>query len=175
MLGSYQTGWDKGLYSIEGGIPMELLFGKTSAVDCVEAIWWYCAFSHEWFNYIPSTGASSGSPYFRDGVGYWIKAEKECTLEISGVVMENAPFTPPEYPIAPSWNLLGFTGSVGRQTQTYLQSLTLGCDYQFYGPIWVWCARTQSWMYDPDYLYPTYGFWMYYKCNSILGEPTLAP
>jgi hypothetical protein len=64
------------------GIPMDLLFGRTSATTCIEAVWWYCDTS--WHHYVPTVDAQ-GSDYFHDGVGYWIKAEKPCTLEISGV------------------------------------------------------------------------------------------
>jgi hypothetical protein len=155
------------------GIPMEYLFGETSAQDCIEAIWWYEA--GQWGYFIPATGGVSGNSFFRDGIGYWFKAEKECTLEISGVVMENAPFTPPEYPIYPSWNLLGFTGVNGLPTEDYLQSLSLGDDFSFYGPIWMYNAHYGMWVRNPDMLYPTYGFWLYYKYNTLLPNPTLAP
>jgi hypothetical protein len=154
------------------GIPMDLLFGKTSATDCIEAIWWYCAGTKTWYNYIP--GVSNPDAYFKDGVGYWIKAEKPCTLEISGVIMENAPFTPPEYPVGPSWNLMGFTSIYRMTADDYLESLSVG-PYEFYGPIWLYNAYNGVWTRNPSVIYPTQAFWMYYKANSFLTLPTLAP
>ncbi len=153
------------------GIPMELLFGATSAQDCIEIIWWYEA--GQWGYFIPATGGVRGNAFFRDGLGYWIKAEKECTLEISGVVMENAPFTPPEYPVYPSWNLVGFTGIERLETEDYLQSLSLG-NWEFWGPVWTYTARGGYWTRNPGILYPTYGFWMYYKGGDEIA-PFLAP
>jgi hypothetical protein len=152
------------------GIPMEILFGKTSATDCIEAIWWY---DGTWDTYIP--GVTGPGKFFKDGVGYWVKAEKPCTIEISGVIMENAPFIPPEYPIIPSWNLMGFTSIGPMLTSDYLESLSIGDNWEFYGPIWTYNAAIGSWTRNPSMLWPTNAFWMYYKDNSILVNPTLAP
>jgi hypothetical protein len=177
MFGSDQYDLGDGILS---GIPMELLFGKTSATDCIEAIWWYCAFSETWYSYIPTVNdPPADSAYFRDGVGYWIKAEKPCTLEISGVMMENAPFVPAEYPVNHSWNLMGFTSIVPLKTEDYLESLATGPGTypsgsiaSAVGPIWVYDAPTRSWTRNPDTLWPTQGFWMNYK---LPGSADLAP
>jgi hypothetical protein len=154
------------------GIPMDLLFGNTSAIDCIEAIWWYDNVGKVWSYYIPETGAGAG--FFKDGIGYWIKAEKPCTLEISGVEMENAPFTPPEYPVAASWNLMGVTSIRGIDTSEYLEALSVG-DLKFWGPVWVYYAKWGKWVRNPAMFWPTEAFWMYYKDNSLLTAPTLAP
>jgi len=94
------------------GIPFALLFNMTSASETIEAIWYYKAGAESWAYYIPGVSADTGiteDATFKDGRGYWIKAEKSCTLELSGVQMENAPFVSPEYDVFHSWNLLGFT------------------------------------------------------------------
>jgi hypothetical protein len=166
-------------YDLGPGIPMEELFGYTSACDTIEAIWWYDAASRIWNHYIPTVdGKTPQGKYFRDGVGYWIKAEKPCTLELSGVMMENAPFVPAEYRVYHSWNLMGFTSLVPMKTEDYLESLATGPGTypsgsiaSCVGPIWVWDAITRTWQRNPDTLWPTQGFWMNYKS----GNADLAP
>jgi hypothetical protein len=160
MLGTAQ-------YQLGAGIPMDLLFGYTSATDTIEAIWWY---DGTWHVYIP--GVPDPTAFFTDGVGYWIKAEKACTLELSGVAMENAPFAPHEYHLRHSWNLIGFTSiEHGMPTDQYLESLatdTRASDSiaSAVGPIWVYDAPSRSWTRDPAMLWPTHGYWMNYKLAS---------
>jgi hypothetical protein len=141
------------------GIPMELLFGMTSATDTIEAIWWYDANTKKWNHYVPSVdGTTPQGKFFEDGVGYWIKAEKPCTLEISGVMMENAPFVPAEYPVYHSWNLMGFTSIVPMDTADYLESIAGSA-----GPIWTYNAQWRVWIRNPAMLWPTNAFWMNYQ------------
>lgn len=170
LCSEYATGWPH--FGIDMGIPMELLFGYTSAQDCIEAIWWYDANMKSWDNYIP--GVTGPGKYFKDGVGYWIKAEKACTIEISGVVMENGPFTPPEYDVYASWNLMGFTSDVPLETDDYLEALRLG-DLKLYGPIWTYDAKNGKWTRNPDMLYPAQGFWMNYKNYDDFNNPAISP
>jgi hypothetical protein len=163
-------------YDGQMGIPMSLLFGKTSATDTICAIWWYDAESG-WQKYIPSMGESQPDAMFRDGIGYWFKVEKPCTLELSGVMMENAPFLPAEYPVHHSWNLMGVTSVYPIATADYLESLatdTYRSDSiaSAVGPIWVWNAQYRVWSRDPAWLWPTQGFWMNYK---LPGTAFLAP
>jgi hypothetical protein len=157
------------------GIPMSLLFGNTSATTCIEAVWWYCAWGG-WFYYIPKTGYSNvANPCFTDGVGYWIKAEKPCTLEISGVSMENAPFTPSVYPLkAQSWNLMGVTSITAMSIKDYLESINSGdpAYISAAGPVWIYDARWQAWARNPTLLYPTLGFWIY---NKVPADLYIAP
>jgi hypothetical protein len=153
------------------GIPMELLFGKTSATDTIEAIWWFNE-SGMWETYIP--GVTTGKN-FTDGIGYWVKAEKPCTLEISGVEMENAPFTPPEYPVRESWNLMGVTSIRGVLIDDYLQCLSAG-NVKLYGAVWVYYSYSGTWIRNPPWgLWPGEAFWVYYKANDVLDNPTIAP
>lgn len=154
------------------GIPMSLLFGNTSATTCIEAVWWYDSLG-TWHHYIP--GVDGAGDYFTDGVGYWIKAEKTCTLEISGVLMENGPFTPPTYTLtAQSWNLMGVTSINAMSTKDYLESINSG-DPSYIsaaGPVWVYDARWGVWYRNPTLLYPTLGFWIY---NKVPADLYLAP
>jgi hypothetical protein len=165
-----------------GGIPMKELFGTSGARDAIEAVWWWDASALAWYNYIPATGATTSptAPIFTDGVGYWIKAEKPCVLEISGVAMENAPFLPAEYTVYPSWNLMGFTSIAPMNTVDYLESLatgntagTLGLNLaSAVGPIWTYDAQARAWVRDPGMLWPTNAFWMNYKLS---GTANLSP
>lgn len=162
------------------GIPMSYLFGATSATDCIEAIWWYDAEFGFWHIYVPGLGSwvfdgtlgghYIGEAWFSDGIGYWIKAEKPCTLELSGVAMENAWFTPPEYPVWHSWNLMGFTSINPMFTDQYLESLSTdtyksASIASAVGPIWTFNAQAGVWERDPAMLFPTNGFWMNYKLD----------
>lgn len=150
------------------GIPMSLLFGMTSATDCIEAVWWYCAWTG-WHHYVPGVDTEG---YFTDGVGYWIYAEKPCTLEISGVLMENAPFTPSVYPLkANSWNLMGVTSLNGISTKDYLESVNSGDPgyMSAAGPVWVYNAQYGFWLRNPSWgLWPTQAFWIYNKVPATL-------
>jgi hypothetical protein len=152
------------------GIPMNLLFGNTSATTCIEAVWWYCAFASKWYHYVP--GVDGAGSYFTDGVGYWIKAEKPCTLEISGVLMENAPFTPSVYPLkANSWNLMGVTSLTGISIKDYLESVNSGdpAYMSAAGPVWVYNAKYGYWARNPSWgLWPTEAFWIYNKVPATL-------
>jgi hypothetical protein len=164
---------------IGSGIPMSLLFGATDSQN-IEMVWWYCDGS--WGYYIPSTGVSEGTPVFTDGVGYWIMCDKPCTLEISGVNMQNAPFTPPggvtggaAYELLNQrWSLVGVTSITGIPNyEDYLES-TLGGPYSVtIGPIWVWYASADVWVRDPPWgLWPGQAFWVY---NSLTIPQYLAP
>jgi len=155
-----------------GGIPMASLFGTTEAKDAIEAVWWYNNVTGKWADFIPS--APVGTPSFEDGVGYWIKAEKPCVIELSGVAMENAPFAPGEYLVSQSWNLVGFTSIYPMNTVDYLESLatgntagTLGANLaSAVGPIWTYNAQFRIWTRDPGMLWPTNAFWMNSKLTA---------
>jgi hypothetical protein len=142
------------------GIPMSLLFGNTSATTCIEAIWWYNG--SDWFHYIP--GVDGSDQYFTDGVGYWIYAEKPCTLEISGVFMDNAPFTPPTYTLAEdSWNLMGVTSLTGISIEDYTWAS---------GPVWVYQAQYGTWYRNPSWgLWPGQAFWIYNAGSADVIAP----
>jgi hypothetical protein len=146
LCNTYMSGYPDGAE----GIPMSLLFGNTSATTCIEAIWWYQGGA--WDHYIP--GVDGTDQYFTDGVGYWIKAEKPCTLEISGVLMENAPFTPPLYTLtAESWNLMGVTSLTGISLTDYCGDAR---------PVWVYQAQYGTWYRNPSWgLWPGQAFWVY--------------
>lgn len=164
------------------GIPMKELFGTSGALDAIEAVWWYDSSVPIWYYYIPATGETNypTAPTFQDGVGYWIKAEKPCVLEISGVAMENAPFLPAEYKVHSSWNLMGFTSINPLTTADYLESLATGGDNgvmganlaSAVGPIWTYNAQFRGWIRDPNMLWPTNAFWMNYKLG---GTAALSP
>jgi hypothetical protein len=155
------------------GIPMSLLFGNTSATTCIEAVWWYDS-GGTWHHYIP--GVDGSTDYFTDGVGYWIKAEKPCTLEISGVLMENGPFTPPTYKLtAQSWNLVGVTSIYGISIKDYLESVNSGdpAYMSAAGPVWVYQAKYGTWYRNPSWgLWPGQAFWIY---NKVPADLYIAP
>lgn len=161
--------------SYNEGIPFELLFNYTSARDCIEAIWWYDAYTG-WSHYVPGVDTGIGD-YFTDGVGYWIYCEKPCTLEISGVRMENGPFTPPTYTLkANSWNLVGFTSITPMSINDYLESVNSGATSGYMsaaGPVWTYYAYDGRWYRNPSWgLYPGYGFWIY---NKVPADLYIAP
>jgi hypothetical protein len=159
----YNTGIDN------KGIPMDLLFSETAAVDNIEAVWWYDGI---WHVYIP--GQLDPTAYFRDGVGYWIKAEKPATLEISGVWMENGPFTPPTYNLnANAWNLMGVTSLNGITVTDYLSSISGSQYIQGAGPVWVYYAHDGRWVRNPSWgLWPGEAFWVY---NKLPTPENIAP
>jgi hypothetical protein len=160
------------------GIPMDKLFSETDGVGCIEAVWWLdppdaSGDPQMWHVYVPGVTADDGA-YFRDGVGYWIKAEKPCTLEFSGVWLENGPFTPPLYTLyANSWNLMGVTSLTGINITDYLSSVDGSSYIQGAGPVWVYHASTGQWVRNPpEGLWPGEGFWVY---NKLLTNEYIAP
>ena len=100
-----------------------------------------------------------------DGCGYWVKAEKPCTLVISGTTMDQYdPDTgfglPPIYPMAMGWNLAGVTSTTPIDTADYLESLkNLGLGEKLWGPVWVY--REGRWYRNPSKLSPTEGLWLF--------------
>ena len=154
------------------GIPMSLLFGNTSATTCIEVVWWYSAWTG-WHSYVP--GVDGCDSYFTDGVGYWIYAEKPCTLEISGVLMENAQFTPSVYQLfGRAWNLVGFTSTSGMPIKDYLESVNTGDPTYMSsaGPVWVYYAKDGRWVRNPWWgLWPGDAFWIYSKADDVRIAP----
>jgi hypothetical protein len=158
------------------GIPMSLLFGNTSATTCIEAVWWYDAgAAGSWSHYVPGVDLGT-TDYFTDGVGYWIYAEKPCTLEISGVFMDNAPFTPPLYTLTKnSWNLVGITSLTRISIKDYLESVNSGdpAYMSAAGPVWIYYAYAGAWFRDPSWgLDPGFAFWVY---NKVPADLYIAP
>jgi hypothetical protein len=168
------TGWG---YESEG-IPMSALFGKTSATSEIIAIWW--CYDHEWEYYIPGvTAVNSAMPFFTDGFGYWVYTNESCSLEISGVSMDSAQFSPTGYTLYPGWNLVGYTETVnGMPISTYFESVntgptSIGSVASAVGPLWTYYAYNGQWYRDPPWgLYPGYGFWVY---NKLTTDLYLAP
>jgi len=150
---------------LHAGIPMSLLFSSTEAQLTIDSVWWYDAVAGVWHFYVPAMPLLGDGPgaMFKGGVGYWIKVEKPCTLELSGVIMENAPFTPSSYIIANGkWNLLGFTSVVPLTLATALEGMyatNTATSVGRFNPVWVWDAKLQVWTRDPASLWPTQGFW----------------
>jgi hypothetical protein len=158
---------------------MQWLFSATDAF-AICAIWSYNASSRTWNCFSPLLdGLEPICPAtcFQDGVGYWIKANQACTLEISGVMGENGPFTPAEYPVYSSWNLMGFTSVNGLATSAYLESLATGSTstaLSAVGPVYVYDAQNHVWTRDPAMLWPGQGFWMNFK-DTTDAKPPLSP
>jgi hypothetical protein len=183
MAGGYYTNYPSGETGVthNTGIPMDKLFSETDAVGDIEAVWWYCPPSIDvptspdlngWHVYVP--GVTDGSSCFTDGVGYWIKADKPCTLEFSGVWMENGPFTPPTYALAAnSWNLMGVTSLSGINITDYLSSVDGSSYIQGAGPVWTYYASSGMWARNPSWgLWPGEGFWVY---NKLPDTEYIAP
>jgi hypothetical protein len=190
MAGGYYTNYPSGETGVTSngnkGIPMDKLFGATDAVGCIEAVWWYTPdpaidaadsatdpFLSGWHVYVPGVTAD-GNAYFRDGVGYWIKADKPCTLEFSGVWMENGPFTPPTYTLQEnSWNLMGVTSLTGINITDYLSSIAGSSYIQGAGPVWTYYAQYGTWVRNPSWgLWPGEAFWVY---NKLPTDEYIAP
>jgi len=101
----------------------------------------------------------------RDGWAYWVKAEKPCTLVISGKFMDQYdPITgsglPPMYPMALGWNFVGVTSIRPIPTANYFESLhDMGLGEKLWGPVWVY--RNGKWGRNPTNLVPTEGVWLF--------------
>jgi len=101
----------------------------------------------------------------KDGCGYWVKAEKPCTLVISGKSMDQYdPIThfglPPMYPMALGWNMIGVTSLRPIPTADYFESLhDMSLGEKLWGPAWVF--RNGKWLRNPASLKPTEAVWLF--------------
>jgi len=116
--------------------------------------------------------AGVGDPIsITDGRGYWVKAEKPCTLVISGRTMDqydNATGfgVPPMYRMLMGWNLVGLTSIKWIETAAYLESVKAPMIFlgKPWGPVWVYRptgAGTGQWIRNPPTLYATEGMWLF--------------
>lgn len=135
------------------------------ASQCLMSVATYRADLGVWLYYDYTTGTGDIIPIV-DGWAYWVKAEKDCTLVISGrhhgQYDPNTGFgTPPSYPMAMGWNFVGVTSSKWILTEDYLESLKdlgLGAPW-LWGPVWVY--RNGKWWRNPSELKPTEGVWVF--------------
>lgn len=139
---------------------------KTSANTLLHTIAYFdCTSTWHFYDFVTQTGEDFP---LVPGWGYWIKAQKPCTLVVSGKFYDQAPFVPPEHHVHKSWNLMGVTSLQPLQVKEYLKSLTVatGIDgiptIRGYGPVWTYVSETQTWyrLGDDDWLWPTWGFWV---------------
>lgn len=117
-----------------------------------------------WLYYDYQAGTGDIIPIV-DGWAYWVKAEKPCTLVISGRIMDQYDKKtgfglPPMYLMAMGWNMVGVTSiRMPIATADYLESLhNLGLGEKLWGPLWVYRG---SWIRNPATLYPTEGMWLF--------------
>jgi len=101
----------------------------------------------------------------KDGCGYWVKAEKPCTLVLSGKSLDQYDPTtgfglPPMYPMALGWNMIGVTSLRPIPTADYFESLhDMGLGEKLWGPVWVF--RNSKWVRNPTSLKPTEAVWLF--------------
>jgi len=71
-----------------------------------------------WLNYIPGVGGNLTT--MEDGIGYWVVANGEATLTVTGQCMPDPPATPPMYAVYDGWNLIGYKSIITRTHDDYL-------------------------------------------------------
>lgn len=144
---------------------------STSANMCLISICWYNASGQIWncYDFRTDQFTNNGNDPLVPGRGYWIKAEKPCTLVLSGYFYDQAPFVPPEHYIYPSWNLMGVTSLANLKVSDYLGPAwpsTQANGGRLLGPVWYWDAYWKTWNridpseFDTEELLPTWGFWV---------------
>jgi len=65
-----------------------------------------------WLNHIPGVGGNLTT--MEDGIGYWVVANGEATLTVTGQCMPDEPATPPMYSVYEEWNLIGYKSIITR-------------------------------------------------------------
>jgi len=132
------------------------------ASQCLESVATYQGGTWLYYNFKQGTGDIIP---IKDGWAYWVKAEKPCTIVISGKLMDQYdPDTgfgmPPMYPMSLGWNFVGVTSISSIKTPDYLESLhDMGLGEKLWGPLWVY--RNGSWVRNPSLLHPTEGMWLF--------------
>ena len=118
-----------------------------------------------WLYYDFETGVGDIIPII-DGWAYWVKAEKPCTLVISGRNMDQYDRAtgfglPPMYTMLMGWNFVGVTSTSTMKTADYLESLhDMGFGEKLWGPVYVY-RYSAGWIRNPTTVYPTEGLWLF--------------
>jgi len=71
-----------------------------------------------WLSHIPGVGGNLTT--MEDGIGYWVVANGEATLTVTGQCMPDPPATPPMYAVYDGWNLIGYKSIITRTHDDYL-------------------------------------------------------
>jgi len=71
-----------------------------------------------WLSYI--TGVGGNLTTMEDGIGYWVVADGEAILTVTGQCMPDPPATPPMYSVYEGWNLIGYKSIITRTHDDYL-------------------------------------------------------
>ncbi len=87
-----------------------------------------------------------------DGLGYWVHMTAAATLTESGIVNPLPPQTPPTYPVAMGWNMIGFKSTYARTASAYLGSVPW---------VRIW-GYSNGWvpMQGSDTMQPGLGYWI---------------
>jgi hypothetical protein len=79
---------------------------------CAKAVWTYDAVNKQWHVYTPDGNAGNDDlTTMAPGDGYWVLANKTCTLTIGGSLMRPGPSNQANKTIVPGWNLIGYYGN----------------------------------------------------------------
>jgi hypothetical protein len=80
--------------------------------DSIDGVWTYDAFTNQWYVYRPANPGASNLFTLEPGNGYWVSALQNDVLTIGGSLF--SPITlPPDKPIKPGWNMIGYFGTDG--------------------------------------------------------------
>ncbi|WP_243113858.1 Ig-like domain-containing protein [Desulfofundulus salinus] len=138
-------------------IPNEPSIGTVlaSVYDKLGAVWSYDAVAGKWSSYAP--GAPSSLTVMRDGKGYWVKVNGDCSFAVEGVEMPVGPQVPPSYELVPGWNLIGFKSTVPEKASEYLAAMA-----GKYTVIYGYDAATQRFhqVLAGENLQPGKGYWI---------------
>ncbi|AKX93072.1 Ig-like domain-containing protein [Neomoorella thermoacetica] len=139
------------------------LIPKEPAIDTVlagvygnlDTVWGYDTTTGTWSSYAP--GAPSTLTQMRDGRGYWVKVNNDCSFAVDGVVLPMPPQVPPSYELVPGWNLIGFKSTVPKKASEYLAAMA-----GKYTVIYGFDAATQRFqqVLADDNLQPGKGYWV---------------
>jgi hypothetical protein len=121
----------------------------------LDKVWGYDATTGTWSSYAP--GAPSTLTQMRDGRGYWVKVNADCSFTVDGVVLPMPPQVPPSYELVPGWNLIGFKSTVPKKASEYLAAMA-----GKYTVIYGYDASTQRFqqVLADDSLQPGQGYWI---------------
>ncbi len=126
----------------------------TEVYNNLDIVWAYDA-ATGWTSYAPN--APSDLAEMRDGRGYWVKVNADCSFAVDGVVLPMPPQVPPSYELVPGWNLIGFKSTVPKKASEYLAAMA-----GKYTVIYGYDAATQRFqqVLADDNFEPGKGYWI---------------
>ncbi|MFH1503605.1 MAG: MopE-related protein [Candidatus Diapherotrites archaeon] len=111
----------------------------------IGVVWSYDAEMNKWYVYRPDSPLTNDLEEIKTGLGYWIMALDDATLNVGGSLLSPGPIVPPSRKIVNGWNLIGYYGTDPNSQDAYCALFSL-VDTSIGFPRW-----SSLWGYESSY------------------------